>query len=180
MSRELVAYDIPHRFQVSGILDFPFGKRKPFVQKGIGAAILGGWQLSYSGNIQSGTPIPLPGGYSMFGDPSLPSDQQTLNHWFNTTPSMWVPLPPDTLRTVKLYSNTIRRNTAPQFSSSLIRNFRITERQKFQFKLSAFNLANTPIFGNPNTTPSSPLFGVVPITQINLPRAMELGFRYSF
>jgi hypothetical protein len=179
LSRELVAYDIPHRFQASGILDFPFGKSKPFVQKGVGAAVLGGWRLSYSATIQSGTPIPLPD-YYIVGDPSLPSDQQTLGRWFNTTPSMWVQRPPDTLRTSKIYSNTIRRNSAPQFNSSLIRTFRVAERQNFQFKLSAFNLSNTPVFGNPNNNPASPLFGVVSITQINLPRAVELGFRYSF
>jgi hypothetical protein len=46
--------------------------------------------------------------------------------------------------------------------------------------VSAFNVTNTPIFGAPNTTPSSTLFGVVPVTQINLPRDVELGFRYSF
>jgi hypothetical protein len=39
---------------------------------------------------------------------------------------------------------------------------------------------NTPIFDPPNTSPSSSLFGVVPVTQINLPRDVELGFRYAF
>jgi hypothetical protein len=32
----------------------------------------------------------------------------------------------------------------------------------------------------PVTDSASPLFGVVKITQINLPRSVELGFRYSF
>ena len=179
MSRELVSYNIPHRFMVSGILDFPFGRNKQWMNQGVRAALLGGWQMSWTGTAQSGTPVGLPD-YYIYGDPSLPSSQQTLSRWFNTTPSMWVQRPPDTLRTAKLRSNTIRRNSAPQFNSSVIRNFRITERQKFTFKVTAFNLANTPVFGNPNTNPASPLFGVVPITQINLPRALELGFRYSF
>jgi hypothetical protein len=64
--------------------------------------------------------------------------------------------------------------------ATLIRNFRIGEGHQIQFKVSAFNLTNTPIFGPPNTSPSSSLFGVVPVTQINLPRDVELGFRYSF
>ena len=88
--------------------------------------------------------------------------------------------PSDTLRTAKLYSPNIRRNTAPQVSTTLLRNFRFGERNNVQFRLSAFNLTNTPIFGAPNNNPASPLFGVVPITQINLPRALELGFRYAF
>ena len=61
-----------------------------------------------------------------------------------------------------------------------MRNFRIGERQRFQLRVSAFNVTNTPIFGAPVTDPASPLFGVVRITQINLPRSVELGFRYSF
>jgi len=179
MSRELVAYDIPHRLVLSGILELPFGPKKQFLNRGFTGKIVGGWQLSWTGTAQSGTPIGLPD-YYINGDPRLPSDQQTLNRWFNTTSSLWTIRPPDTLRTAKLRSPNIRRNTAPQFNSTLTRSFNITERQRVQFKLTAFNLANTPIFGNPNTTPTSPLFGVVPITQINLPRALELGFRYSF
>ncbi len=179
MSRELVSYDIPHRFVISGIYELPLGPKKQFFNHGVAGAIVGGWQLSWTGTSQSGTPIPLPD-YYINGDPRLPSDQQTLSHWFNTSPSLWSVRPPDTLRTAKLYSPNIRRNTAPQFNTTVIRNFRITDRQRFQFKVTAFNLANTPVFGNPNTSPASPLFGVVPITQINLPRALELGFRYSF
>ncbi len=178
-SRELVSFDIPHRFAVSGILELPFGPKRRYFNHGLVGGVVGGWQMSWTGSAQSGTPISLPD-YYINGDPRLPSDQQTLSHWFNTSSSIWGIRPPDTLRTAKLRSPNIRRNSAPQFNTSVIRNFRITERQKIQVKASAFNLANTPVFGNPNTTPTSPLFGVVPITQINLPRAVELGFRYSF
>jgi hypothetical protein len=93
---------------------------------------------------------------------------------------LWSIRPPDTLRTAKLRSPNIRRDSQPQFNGSLIRTFTMTERQRFQLKLSAFNLTNTPVFGFPNNNPASPLFGVVPITQINLPRAAEIGLRYSF
>ncbi len=77
-------------------------------------------------------------------------------------------------------SPNLRRNTAPQFNTTVMRTFRFGERHKFDFKATAFNVANTPIFGAPNTTVTSPLFGVVPITQINLARSVELGLRYFF
>jgi hypothetical protein len=35
-------------------------------------------------------------------------------------------------------------------------------------------------FGAPNNSPTSSLFGVVPVTQINLRRDVEFGFRYLF
>jgi hypothetical protein len=179
LSRELAAYDVPQRLVFSGILEAPFGRNKKWLNHGFGSKVAGGWQMTFSGTSQSGPPIALPD-YYIYGNPQLPSDQQTLNHWFNTSPQIWVLRPPDTLRTAKLYSPNIRRNTAPQVSTTVLRTFRIHERQNFQFRVSAFNLTNTPIFGSPNNNPASPLFGVVPITQINLPRALELGFRYAF
>lgn len=56
----------------------------------------------------------------------------------------------------------------------------LTERRNLQFKPSAFNVSSTPIFDFLNRTPTSPLFGVVPIAQIKLPRSVELGFCYVF
>ena len=88
--------------------------------------------------------------------------------------------PPDTLRTSKLRSPTLRQNSRPQYDATVIRNFRVTEGQEFQFKVSALNATNTSIFGAPNTSPSSSLFEVVPVIQINLPRGVELAFRYRF
>jgi hypothetical protein len=129
--------------------------------------------------MQKGIPVSYPGGYYIYGDPKL-SSGQTLDHWFDTSPSLWVVRPSDTLRTAKMRSSTIRTHSAPQADVTLIRNFHIHEGHRFQFKVSAFNVSNTPIFSAPNTSPSSNIFGVVPITQRNLPRSIELGFRYAF
>jgi hypothetical protein len=128
--------------------------------------------------IQPGPPITYPDWY-VYGDPKLKSGQ-TLDHWFDTSKSIWVQRPPDTLRTTTLRSPNIRRHSAPQLDLSLARNFRIKEGHQAQFKVSAYNSTNTPIFDFPNTSPSSPLFGVVPINQINLPRSVEIGIRYTF
>ncbi len=178
-SRELASYDIPQRLVISGIWNLPFGRKQPLLSQGWPAKLAGGWQISFTGTSQSGPPTPLPD-YYLYGEPRLPKGEQTFNKWFNTSPQIWVQRPPDTLRTTKLRSPNIRRHSAPQFNTSLLRTFSITEKHKIQLKGSAFNLANTPVFGQPNTTVTSPLFGVVPITQINLPRAIELGLRYYF
>ena len=77
-------------------------------------------------------------------------------------------------------SPNIRRHTQPQTDMTLIRDFRIREGHKVQVKVSAFNVTNSPIFNFPNTSPTSTLFGVVPITQLNLPRSVEIAFRYVF
>src|SRR5262249_3722868 len=97
-----------------------------------------------------------------------------------TSRSIWVQPPTDTLRVTPLRSSGIRRHTAPQIDLTMMRNFRIREGRRFQFKVSAFNATNSPVFDFPNTNPNSQLFGVVSITQLNMPRSVELGFRYSF
>ena len=179
LSRELASYDIPQRLVLAGIYELPFGARKRFLRTGIAGKAIGGWQMAWNGTAQSGSPMSLPD-YYISGNPQLQASQQTLSRWFNTTPQLWSIRPPDTLRTAKLRSPNIRRNSAPLFNTSLIRTLSISERQRFQLKLSAFNITNTPVFGFPNTSPASPLFGVVPITQINLPRSAEIGLRYFF
>ncbi|MBI4876443.1 MAG: TonB-dependent receptor [Acidobacteria bacterium] len=178
LARELTSTDVPQRLTVAGVYQFPIGPNKRFLNSGLASHIVGGWELNWSTLLQSGTPIALPN-YQIAGDPKLLSGQ-ALNRWFNTSPEMWIQRPPDTLRITPARSPNIRRHTAPQLDLTLIRNFRIREGHKFQFKLSAFNATNTPIFNDPNTTPTSPLFGVVPITQMNLPRSVEIGLRYSF
>jgi hypothetical protein len=179
LSRELASYDVPQRLVMSAIWDLPFGSRRAWLNQGFLSKLVGGWRTSLTGTSQTGTPITLPDWY-LVGDPRLPEGERSLSKWFNTSPQIWVQRAPDTLRTTKMRSPNLRRHSAPQFNVSLLRTFRLGERQKIDFKAQAFNLANTPVFGAPNTTPSSPLFGVVSISQINLPRAVELGLRYYF
>jgi hypothetical protein len=178
-ARQLTTFDVPHRLVITGLYELPFGPRKALAGNGLISHIIGNWQFSWNMVIQSGTPMPIPGGYYIQGDPRLASGQ-SMSRWFNTSKDIWVTQPPDTLRTSPLVASTIRSYAAPQLNANLMREFRIGERHRLQLKASAYNATNTPTFGFPNTTPTSPLFGVVPTTQANLPRSTELGIRYAF
>lgn len=178
LTRELTTFDTPQRLVLSGYYEFPIGPRKQYLSKGLLSHLVGGWQFNWIGVMQSGTPMSYPN-FTIHGNPKLQSGQ-SLNKWFDTNRAIWVQLAADSLRTAPLRSPNIRRHTAPTFDLALNRDFFISEGHRFQLKLSAFNATNTPIFGFPNTDPNSPLFGVVPITQINTPRSVELGFRYFF
>ena len=177
-NRELTTFDTPQRLVLSGYYEFPIGPKQRYLSKGLVSHLIGGWQANWIGILQSGTPMSYPDFYIQ-GNPKLQSGQ-SLNKWFDTNRALWQQRPADTLRTAPLRSPNIRRHTAPTFDLSLNRNFYIREGHGLQFKVSAFNATNSPIFNFPNTDPNSPLFGVVPITQINSPRSVELGLRYVF
>jgi hypothetical protein len=76
--------------------------------------------------------------------------------------------------------NTIRRYRPMQTNLSMFKNFPIWERVKMEFRAEAFNAFNTPEFGDPNTTATSSLFGIVPNTQANDPRAIQMALRLTF
>ena len=53
------------------------------------------------------------------------------------------------------------------------------ERMRAELRAEAFNLTNTPLFGNPGTVLDSATFGVV-TTQENNPRQVQLGLKLIF
>ncbi len=71
--------------------------------------------------------------------------------------------------TPPVFTAAVRRHGDPQFQDQ--------GRSRVSIQGLCVNFTNTAVFGAPNTSPSSSLFGVVPVTQINLPRDVELGFR---
>jgi carotenoid cleavage dioxygenase-like enzyme len=150
------------------------------LSNGVAGKVLGGWQLSWNATLQSGTPVALNGNYYMYGDPQVAKGDQTIDHWFNTSSSIWVARPSDTLRTTQLRSSNIRSFMKPQLNGALQRVFRIHERQHVNVRLSAFNVTNTPILGAVITDPSSALFGKVTKSMNNLPRQAELSLKYQF
>jgi hypothetical protein len=183
----LTVWDVPQRLMITAIYELPFGPRKKWLRSGIISHAVRGWKSSWVGTIQSGPPINLPD-YYILHDPKLKTGQ-TLDRWFDTSvcttipdPSScaWIARPTDTLRIASLRSPNIRRHTAPQVSTTLIRDFRVTEKQRFQMKISAFNVSNTPVFRPPDTSPTSTTFGQVSKQQYGQPRSVEIGLRYSF
>src|SRR5262249_11174899 len=81
--------DYPNRFALSAIYELPFGKGRQFLSgsNGIVSRIVGGWQMQGVYTYQSGAPLSW-GNYIYngdFKDISIPSDQQSLAQWINTT-----------------------------------------------------------------------------------------------
>lgn len=57
LEKALSIQDIPFTFVTAWLYEPPFGRGKTFVTQGIGAALLGGWQLGGVQRYQSGEPV---------------------------------------------------------------------------------------------------------------------------
>jgi TonB-dependent receptor-like protein len=190
LAKVLTSVDAPHRFLLSGGWALPWFN----TGRGFKRQVLGGWELTGILTMQSGQPIGTPGGaYSSGIDPKLPGSEQTLNRWFNpcnvsttgvrqnclsaSDPVAFVQQPPFTLRTLSTRFSNIRNRREPIVDFSMFKSFRIAEDLHLQFRAESFNLANTPWFGNPNTTLGSSAFGVVTPSQQNDPRNVQLALK---
>jgi hypothetical protein len=65
------------------------------------------------------------------------------------------------------------------FDASLIKDFPFTERLRLQFRAEAFNVFNTPQFGQPNASIGAANAGTITSTVGN-PRQIQLALRIVF
>ena len=184
----LSVFDVRHRFVASVLYELPFGAGKPFLQDGVGGAVLGGWQVSTIVSASSGFPRTAYVGTDRSNtgggqdrpnvtgaDPNLPSDQRTTQQWFNTSAFV--------LNDFGTFGDAGRNTiTGPGITNvdlSIIRNFRLFNSKVLQFRLEAFNALNQPIWGDPNTTLTSPLYGTINTTRKPM-RELQLGLKFVF
>jgi len=182
----------PHRLMISGGYDLPLFKNSSAWLRNIA----GGWKVNGIAALQSGVPIGTPGGVFLIGDPRLPEGQQSRARWFNTctltaagarqncasaseTPVFQIQ-PAFTLRSHSTRFSNIRTSRPPQIDLSLFKTFTLKEGLALQFRAEAFNFANTPWFGGPNTTATSSAFGVVTPSQNNDQRNVQLALKLVF
>jgi hypothetical protein len=196
-SRARSNFDQRHMWNQSYMYELPFGKGKKFATSGLGAAVLGGWQVNGILTVTSGLPFTVTAPAASLNAPGTTqnanyiasgalrtSGQISLNgegSWFDTA-SFAVPA-----------QNTIGnvgRNafTGPGFFNldfSLFRRFKIRERFTAEFRAETFNISNTPQYANPNGDINSQNFGKVTSAGIGNSadpgaRNMQLGLRILF
>ena len=62
---------------------------------------------------------------------------------------------------------------------SVMKDFRVGERMRFQVRGEGYNVVNHPVFGAPNTQVNNSLFGYI-TSQANRPRSVQLMVRMMF
>jgi hypothetical protein len=192
--REIADTDAPHRINFSGVWALPFGKGRKLLPDANAFVnrIVGGWEVSGIWTLQSGFPLPW-GNVIYYGNPKdilLPLDQRSVDHWFNVANF-------ETASAKQLLSNQIRtwpRNFAtirgPRINNcdlALLKQTRITEGKNIEFRAEALNLANHPLFPNPNMsqtvaqTAKDTGFGQISASTVsNYARRLQLSLRFLF
>jgi len=173
-------------YVVSGVYELPFGKGRQHLTSGPASWIVGGWQVGGLLSLLSGMPVAHTinvnnqnlGG-TVRGDwvrnPNLPSDQRTIDRWFDT--NFVVPSAPGVMSNAG--RNLIIGPGRTNLDVMVGRDFRMpVEGHRLQFRFESFNFTNTPNFGPPNGGVGTPNAGR--IIQAEDPRRIQLALKYIF
>jgi hypothetical protein len=161
-------YTPRHRFISTVIWELPFGHGKPWLSDNRFAnAVFGGWQLSGSFSAQTGdflTPTftgsdpsntQVVGGVpDRIGNGNLPSDQRTIDRWFDA--SAFVAPPVNAGRFGNSGRGVIVGPGRQAASAALFKSFPIRERVFFRVQVSFTNLFNHANFDIPALNISAP------------------------
>jgi hypothetical protein len=174
----------PNRLSLAVTYELPFGRGKGRIVEGL----IGGWSLNAVSVMQSGYPLAIvqPNDNSVIGashmrpnGTGLPATVDKpfaarLDGWIN--PAAFSQAPQFTFGNVSRL-NPLRGPGQVNWDLSAFKTFSITERLKAQFRAEALNFTNTPMFNGPNTTFTSPQFGLIS-SQANFSRLIQLGVRF--
>lgn len=168
LNRSRTDFDRPHNLQVSGVYELPFGKGKPFLESGFGAAVLGGWQInglwsSYSGSPFSvsadGTSLNIFGGGGQRADWVGAAGEKPIklgNVGRGQAFYDWTQYAPvRDARFGNLGYMTLRGPWIGNVDLGIFRRFNIGERLNLQFRAEALNATNTAPFANPSNNISN-------------------------
>ena len=166
----------PHVFYISGTYELPFFRANK---------ILGGWQVAGIGQFRAGTPFGVGynptlagwlGGRADVVNSDLYPANKNIEGWFNTA-SFAVPTP-------FTFGNSARNMLFGPgqkiIDVSVLKDFRFGENHFVQFRAEAFNMPNTPNFGNPASNLSVPAaVGRIRGTTVAA-RAIQFGLKFVF
>ncbi len=181
----------PQEFAFSGVWDLPLGKGRRFLSGASGVAdkIVSGWTIPWTLSYISGSFVGLPnavnfcGDYTHYKDPATGQyTGQTTQHWFNNNASCYANFPTNSINTAlpPRFSGNVENPAKPQLNIAAEKNLRFKERYTVTFRGEAFNIANTAIRPGPNTSFTSSTFGIIPNSQNNFPRLVQLALRLGF
>ncbi len=164
MNRVIMDYDRTHMFHISQVWELPFGKGHNLAGSGVGAAILGGWQINQLWSLYTGAPFSVSASGTSLNLPNstqradqIKASVETLG---NAGRGMWYfdPLafaPVTDARFGTAGYRSLRGPGLVNWDFSLARTFKVKEGMTLQFRAEALNFTNTPHFANPGANVSN-------------------------
>jgi hypothetical protein len=193
-----------HRFAASGVWEFPFGRDR----SGILGALLQGWSVAPMFVYQSGQPWRMPTNVEMIADPSIPVEKTgqfiygmqpcvaqrnaagayvllPVSQAYGCTQAFFHVREPNEVRRTHFLVDELRRPSYWQLDLNFAKATQITERVRFQVRLEAFNVFNSPMYDERDyeRSTTSADFGRInrnTVGQSNFQRFVQLGFRLTF
>jgi hypothetical protein len=172
------SFDLRNRIVVSLVYQLPVGHGQQFLNHGIGAAILGGWQVSPLVQKQSGAPLTatLGGNYSntdgtvdrpnMISSPNR-NAPNTVREWFNTS-AFTVPVASGKPGALYGFGNEPRNSiNGPGLTDadlSLVRRIKVREWFNTEIRVESFDIFNHPNWGLPSLLADGSGFGTITST----------------
>ena len=180
------SFDIRQRMTISYLYNLPFGKGRALLNHGGPAnLLLGGWQTNGLATLQTGLPFTpqlqtsttncCASRPDRVADGTLSSGQRSINRWFDTS-AFTTPAP---FTYGSAGRNILFGPGRVNFDMSLFKDFPIREELKLQFRAEAFNIFNTPQFGQPNGSIGNAQAPVISSTVGN-PRQLQMALRFQF
>lgn len=191
VNKSLDPLDVSQRGVINLVYELPFGAGKMWNPSNAALQkIVGGWQVSSIGQMQTGQPLMIRGASNQMANRpnstgvSAKLDNPTRQQWFDTTAFV---NPPDfTFGNVGRTLPDVRAPGTVNWDISMIKNTSITERINLQFRAEAFNFLNQVNLGLPNVSFSpgtdgknrSATFGT--ITSARDARSIQFGMKVIF
>ena len=161
-------YDARHRFTFAATYALPFMK---------GNAALGGWAVNTVLTIQSGTPFTVYDSSGKRADQKGEANNGThsIDQWFNTQVFTAAKGSQGTAS-----RNSVRGPATRTVDLSLFKTFGLPRFGALELRVEGFNVLNTPLYNQPNSTVGDTNFGKITGTRLNSERQVQLAARYIF
>ncbi|MCC6589141.1 MAG: TonB-dependent receptor [Bryobacterales bacterium] len=189
--RSLSFYDIPDVVRLSLRYELPFGVGKPRLNRGVLARVAGGWSTGVYWSWDNGTPIQVtnPNDSNSFGGGARPvatgqpariDSPQIVDggRYFNA--AAFARAPQFTFGNVSRNLPDVRVPGNKNWDLLIEKRISITERYSLDFRTELFNAFNNVVFGGPQTSITSADFGLIRLTQVNTPRQIQFGLRFTY
>jgi hypothetical protein len=194
LNRARTAFDRRHSLAITNILELPFGPGKRWVSSGVGAAVLGGWQINNLLTFLTGRPFSVTSGGAGFNTPGSTQTADLVKSEVRQTGDIGLGTPfydPTAFAAVNgarfgtFGFNVLDGPGIVNWDLGIFREFSVTERFKLQLRMESFNFTNTPHFGQPQGSFTNSRFLMVTSTDSQSregidERQFRFGLRLSF